>query len=321
VPIHIRPFGETDYARLAEILNLCYADMTWTVAELRHQDTTWDHGRYAKVRLVAEVGGRTVGTGRINHVPDEFHPRKFWLEIAVDPAARRRGVGSALYQRLMAEMRTRNAIAVRAGVHRETDIDDIRFLTRRGFAEVQRGWQSRLHIPSFDIGAFASAEERVARQGIVLTTLAVERERDPDALRRAYALTSACERDMPSVDPVTEVPFELFIAHTIDSPNAAPDAFFIAKDGARYAGMSGLYRPMAEPGIIYQGLTGVLREYRGRGIAMALKLQTVRYAREHGYIEIRTWNDVRNQPMLRINDALGFARQPAWINFEKPLAP
>jgi GNAT superfamily N-acetyltransferase len=270
---------------------------------------------------MAELEGRTVGTGRINHVPDEFHPRKFWLEIAVDPSARHRGVGSTLYQRLLAELRARDAIAVRAGVHRETDAAEIRFLTQRGFVEAQRGWQSRLHVPSFDFGAFGSAEERIARQGIALTTLAAEREHDPDALRRAHALVSACEQDVPSVDRVTEIPFDLFIAHTIDSPNAAPDAFFIAKAGLRYAGVSNLYRPMAEPGIIYQGLTGVLREYRGRGIAMALKLQTVRFAREHGYVEIRTWNDVRNQPMLRINNAMGFARQPAWINFEKRLLP
>jgi len=76
---------------------------------------------------------------------------------------------------------------------------------------------------------------------------------------------------------------------------------------------------VAEPGIIYQGLTGVLREYRGRGIAMALKLQTVRYARDHGYREIRTWSDARNRPMLRIKEAMGFVKQPASINFESPL--
>jgi hypothetical protein len=50
---------------------------------------------------------------------------------------------------------------------------------------------------------------------------------------------------------------------------------------------------------------------------MALKLQTVRYAREHGYREIRTGNDARNRPMLRINEAMEFVKQPAWITFEK----
>ena len=45
----------------------------------------------------------------------------------------------------------------------------------------------------------------------------------------------------------------------------------------------------------------------------------MRYARDHGYREIRTWNDTRNRPMLRINEAMGFVKQPSSINFEKAL--
>lgn len=130
----------------------------------------------------------------------------------------------------------------RAGVYRETDLESIGFLTRRGFVEVQRGWQSRLDVAGFEFERFAG-----------------------------------------------------------------------------YVGMSAMHRPLAEPGIIHQGLTGVLCEDRGRGIAMALKLQTVRYARDHGYREIRTWNDARNRAMLRINEAMGFVKQPASVNFERSL--
>ena len=52
---------------------------------------------------------------------------------------------------------------------------------------------------------------------------------------------------------------------------------------------------------------------------MALKLRTIGYARNAGYREIRTWNST-NRPMLAINEALGFARQPAWITFGKDLS-
>jgi hypothetical protein len=52
---------------------------------------------------------------------------------------------------------------------------------------------------------------------------------------------------------------------------------------------------------------------------MALKLRTVRYAVDRGIDHIKTWNDVNNRPMLSINEAMGFVRQPAWIAYEKDL--
>jgi hypothetical protein len=54
---------------------------------------------------------------------------------------------------------------------------------------------------------------------------------------------------------------------------------------------------------------------------MALKLRTVQYARERGYYEIRTHDNTRNRPMLRINDAMGFLTQPAQVEFAKALRP
>lgn len=60
---------------------------------------------------------------------------------------------------------------------------------------------------------------------------------------------------------------------------------------------------------------------RGKGLAMALKLETVRYAQRLGVDHIKTWNDQKNRPMLAINEVMGFARQPAWIGVELRLRP
>ncbi|HET7770354.1 MAG TPA: hypothetical protein VFN74_16385 [Chloroflexota bacterium] len=34
---------------------------------------------------------------------------------------------------------------------------------------------------------------------------------------------------------------------------------------------------------------------------------------------IPTWNNTRNRPMLRINEAMGFRKQPDWIEFARQL--
>jgi len=52
-------------------------------------------------------------------------------------------------------------------------------------------------------------------------------------------------------------------------------------------------------------------------VALPMKLAGIERARALGYREIRTESDSLNAPMLRINDALGFVRQPSHITFEK----
>ena len=64
---------------------------------------------------------------------------------------------------------------------------------------------------------------------------------------------------------------------------------------------------------------GYAAPYRRRGIALALKLRGIAYAKAQGRPTIKTWNESNNRAMLAINDALGFVKQPAWIDFVKTL--
>ena len=73
----------------------------------------------------------------------------------------------------------------------------------------------------------------------------------------------------------------------------------------------------ARPDVVHVGITGTHPDYRGRGIAFALKLLTIDYARQHGIREIRTQNDTRNEPMLHINQSVGFVTEPPWIVYER----
>ena len=105
----------------------------------------------------------------------------------------------------------------------------------------------------------------------------------------------------------------------LDNPGHLDEAHFLVKDGPRYTAESFLFKSAELSDVLYQGLTATRREYRGRGIAFGVKLYTIAFARQCGAREIRTWNDTLNGPMLHVNTKLGFARQPAWITFEKRL--
>jgi ribosomal protein S18 acetylase RimI-like enzyme len=322
--VYIRPSEGRDLERVVAIANATDPDGASTVEEVRREDALWDGARYFRLRLVAEdVRGEVVGSGEVSHRPRWFHPHHYHLDVRVDPARQRRGIGTRLFARLLAALRRREAVLVRAEAP-ESAAAAVAFLTRRGFREVQRIWESRLDVTRFDLARFAGAEERAAAQGIVITTLGAEVARDrAGALRRLYALHAACRRDVPALDPPTDEPYEDFLAwwETVGlvAPTYLPDGYLIAKDAGRWVGESALWDNRDEPDALDQGMTGVVRAYRGRGIAMALKVRGVRLARALGKRRIRTGNDSLNAPMLRINDAMGFRRESARLTFEQRL--
>lgn len=315
----VRPSTPADYPALVAVGKASYPDYGETVEEWRHWDKTWDHDKYFKLRLAAEDAGRLVGYGQVNHMPWAFVPTKYRIDITVLPDHRGRGHGSALYDELAAAVVARRARALAAAA-KESMTDGVRFLTKRGYREVKRDWESRLFVNGFDFDRFGEADDRVAKQGIRIATLEAEMEQDSEALRKAFELVQDCRMDIPSVDPPSRNTFEEFRREDIDAPSALLDAFYLAigKDG-RYLGVSNMFRSLDDPRFLWQGITGVRREARGKGIAMALKLRTVQYAIDKGIEHIKTWNDVNNRAMLSINEAMGFAKQPAWVSFEKDL--
>lgn len=306
---------DDDYRALSAMQREVYPEYPFSPAEMRHEDDTWDGSKFFRWRAVLDGAGWV----QVNHARWSFVPEVYRLDVGVVPEARRRGHGSALLDAALTVLRGRAARLVRTGA-KESMTEGVAFLERRGFLETKRDWESRLPVQTFDFAPFAGARERVERQGVRITTLRDEMDRDPDALRKTYDLAFECQLDVPSMDPPTPVDFDTWRRILLDGPSSLPEAYFIAiSEEGRYLGLSDLERSAEDPTFLWQGLTGVRREARGKGIAMALKLETVRFARERGMDHIKTWNDQRNRPMLRINEALGFVKQPAWIAYQKDL--
>ena len=316
---HLRAFAPEDYDTWVAAINRCYAEYPVSVRELRHQDDTFDRSRFFMDRRVVEDDGRLVGGFDLRHRPSRFHPHRYALDLFVSPEARRRGHGSALYDAALELLELRHALAAVVMVT-ESMPEGVRFAEQRGFVEVKRDWESRLTVADFDFGKFAGADERVAASGIRISTYADELVRDPEAVGKTYELTSTLRADVPSTDQATHETIEEWRAHWVDAPSFLPDAFFIAigPDG-RWLGMSNLEKQIEDPTFAWQGLTAVHRDVRGAGIATALKLRTIRYAQAMGVDHIKTWNDQSNLPMLAINEAMGFVRQPAWLSMELTL--
>jgi GNAT superfamily N-acetyltransferase len=192
----------------------------------------------------------------------------------------------------------------------------MRFLRKRGFAQVMRSPIAALSVSTFDADQFAGALARARASGIQLISLAELPALDPDWQRQVYELDWECTLDEPLPDTPTKTPFAHYAAEVFGNPDFLPAAWFVALDGGRYVGMTATNRNARNPQQLDTIFTAVVRSHRRRGLATALKVLAIDYARRYGYRIIKTDNEEHN-PMFQLNLALGFQPEPALLFFQK----
>jgi RimJ/RimL family protein N-acetyltransferase len=104
-----------------------------------------------------------------------------------------------------------------------------------------------------------------------------------------------------------EMPFERWERDVWDDPLLALDGSFAAVVDGRPVAATTLRVSGRRAG---NGFTGTLRDYRGRGLATAIKTASLLWAAEQGIERVHTFNDEENGAMLRVNEKLGYR---AWL--------
>lgn len=169
----------------------------------------------------------------------------------------------------------------------------------------------RMRISELDLAARREDIERVAaesmsdmrRQGVAMLTLGDDP--DPERYRKLYDLMMESEQDIPTTIPRHEPSFEEWHRFWLDNPAIREDRFWIAREGDAIVGTSVLDCPPVR-GVPWTAYTGTSRRVRGRGIARALKYQSMAQAIGAGFTRVRTNNDADNPPILAINRAMGY---------------
>lgn len=319
----IRPFTPGDYPAEYEIELEWEPSVCVSIDELRRQDEI--QARRAdrlNLKLVAETSqdSRVVGLGVLAHSIANYHPQKFWIWTGVRRAFQGQGVGSALYATLEMEARTRQATALWVSV-KEQEERDRAFVERRGFLPQRKVWLSSLDLLAADLEDREGRGAKLEADGIRFSTLEAEGSKDPKVRHAVYVLAQTCSRDTPRVGEFSPSTFEEFQAFQLDTTMALPAGHFLAIDHGEFVGLSTVERDQIQPDSLRIGFTGVLRAYRGRGIAAELKRRVARFARDSGFRFLKTGNDSLNGPILAINRRMGFQPEIVWITYEKMLEP
>ncbi|HEV2250433.1 MAG TPA: hypothetical protein VGT60_07995 [Candidatus Limnocylindria bacterium] len=269
-------------------------------------------------RRIATHGTEVAGYTIRRHPQWAKMPERFTrIDAELRPAMRTAERLDALYELLEAESRADGTTTVTTWAW---DGDTLRkdMLAARGYREERRErfWE-------LDLGAERSRIERMTeasraklrRDGVELLTLA--RDTDPDRLAKLHRMSTEAEGDVPTTVPHVEQTFEEF-TQWLASPGLRQDRMWIARQADDILGISMLAYPPVR-GVVATEWTGMARRARGRGIARALKCETLMQAIALGVDRVRTDNDSTNAPILHINETMGYRRRSDMVQYLKVL--
>ncbi|HEU5379547.1 MAG TPA: GNAT family N-acetyltransferase [Ktedonobacteraceae bacterium] len=303
--VTLRPIDpQSDFPRLAELISTVVPEPV-SAADLEDWQQRASPQRVQQRIAALDEQGCLIGFNDAGR--DSWKVAgKFWLDVTVDPAWRKQGIGTLLYTNALEFAQREGATLLEAEV-RDHLPASLRFAQKRDFQIDRHLFESTLHLAGFDETHFAGVIEGLEASGLRFTNLA-ELGETLEARRQLYELNRRSALHIPGRDQ-TYAPFEQFQQNVFAAPWYRADGQIVALANDTWIGMTAIgYFPATNS--MYNMITGVDQPYRGRGIALALKLLAIRCARKYGAAYIRTNNDSENAPMLAVNRKLGYQPQP-----------
>lgn len=251
--------------------------------------------------FLADLDGELAGSGLV--CKSELGGNAAALLLWVIPAAQRKGVGTAIF-RVLAGNAVEMGFGV-AGFSADTP-GAVRFAGRFGFGEVDRQVEQ--------VRAIGDEPPPPVPAGVTIVPVSARPELWPVAYEQ---VGSQAFQDVATFTPM-EITLERWEKEYISDQ----DATFLALAGEDVVGCAGLLPDPDQPERAEYGLTAVRRDWRGRGVAYALKRTTLTWAASAGITEVYTWTQRGNEAMLALNTRLGFTirSESVYMRANLPLA-
>ena len=249
-----------------------------------------------------------------------MEPERAYFYLFVAPEHRRKGTGSLLYQDMLQSIASLRLKKLRVSVW-DNCPEGRSFADKRGFAERLHQIAMQLDLRTFDDTPYQTVIDRLQGEGFRFTSMG-ELGNTEDAQRKEYILNESTSEDVPGTGGEKAwSSFEDFQKRVCQADWYIADGQKVVIDSAsgQFVAMSAITR-YKDADYAYNLHTGVDRNYRGRGLAQAVKITALRYARDVLKVDtVRTHHNTFNLPMIAIDRKLGYMQQPGTFAMQKML--
>ena len=320
--IKIKKFTETDYEfeELTRIDNLVNHDL------ISHSDDdkdSWEIRDKSLIRdrLLLYDDDKLIGVIYYSQGRDENNRTTFYT-LHLDPACNHKGYRKLLYNKMLKEVKKFNCNKLLTSIYDHSNYKEHqKLLIKYDFKHVQTNREYSCDIRKVDTKKYHPLIERLESEGIKFYDSRNEMKKIPNHYKKLEELIWTYSKDFPIPDGIehTRIPFEQAMKIQIDFEENCYGVEIVAVSNGEYIGSTDLcIFPKAEPHKAWTGGLGVLKEFRRKGIATALKIKAIENLLKKNVTEIRTDNE-ENNPMYKINVKLGFEPVPFSLDYMKEI--
>ncbi|HEU4422685.1 MAG TPA: GNAT family N-acetyltransferase [Pilimelia sp.] len=297
--------------------------MGWTLSSyagrLRHG---WD-GDAPLIAVTRDEDDRVTGVGEL--VLPQWDNRHIALfGIAVDPAARRRGLGRALFHAAVEEARARGRTVIMSECAEGSAGEP--FFPAMGLARAYVAVQRRQDLRAVDWDwldeQYADAQRHAEGYDLVRLPGAVPDELLPDIVTMTEAINDAPTDELDVEDEV----FSPERVRLFEAAHAARNRRLYRivarqRDTGVLAGHTVVGVDAERPWHGWQYDTSVVRAHRGHRLGLLLKIAMMRWLREDEpqVRTVDTTNAASNRHMIQVNEAIGYRVVGRMIEWQRRL--
>ena len=320
--LQIKKFTETDFEfrELARIDNLVNHDSINHPEDDKRQWEIRDKS-LIRNRLLLYKNDILIGAMYYSQGRDE-NSRVTFFTLNIDPDYNTKESRELLYNSMLEKIKSFNSNKILTGIYDHPNYHQCQeFLIENNFKLVQTNREYSCDIRKINTKKYYPLIEKLESKGIKFYDSKEKMLDWPNHYKKLEKLEWTYAQDFPIPNGIkhTRAPFKQFMKECLDYYETCYGTEIIGVLDDEYIGSTNIYSfPKAEPHKAWTGGLGVLKEFRRKGIATALKIKAIEALLKKGITEVRTDNE-ENNPMYKINIELGFRPVPFSLEYMKEI--